>query len=227
MSEDHDCSNHSSTAVADPVEPPSTEFPEGEVPNFLDLEPTDVSAEKVRPLSAKIRFAFRDDDETILTRIEIASEEQFNELFADGIRAFGVFLYALQVKGPDGQPMLGHDGQPVSSIEALTGVDIEQCLMDLSRMQLAIAPRINRLKNRYIYAKMNAGDAHDIGWRSVAHGTTGDRGAKGNIDSAQDRYHAYFCYHLWSTASSFNEEITNFVFRLRDLRNWRVQAQPR
>jgi hypothetical protein len=211
----HDCAEHA-PEVVDPVEPPSTEFPEGQVPNFMDLEPGEVAEEKVRPLNEKIRFAFKDHDESILVRIETASEVQFNTLFADAIQAVNVLLTKHNMTLPGMEPGIG----------MLTGQDIEQCIMDLSRVQLLIRPELTKLKNRYIYAKMNAGDAHDAGWRSI-HGTTGDKDAKGNIASQQDRYHAYFCYHLWSTAEAFDKELTNFVFRMRDIRNWRVQAQPR
>jgi len=184
----------------------------------------------------KIRFAWRSEDEAILKRIEIASDEQFAEMFSDAVTEVERFYACLRVpRTRDGIAVLDaqqrqvwetdEKGRPLENWDQLTGQDLEQTLMNLQRIKMWIAPEVTKLKNSAVYGKMIANDAHDEAWGQVMQGTQGDRTARANRTSRIDRYHAFFRYCLWSTADAFLKELVDFMYRLKDVRYWRIQSQ--
>jgi hypothetical protein len=220
MTDDHnddheaDQSAQASTLVEDPTPPTPAEDPDEALAN----------PEVTEPLTEKIRFAWRSSDESILTRIELAAETQFAELFADSLIVVDNLYSALRV--PDGQGgWVMYGNRPFEDWDQLTGQDLERAIMDLMRIKMIVAPAVNKLKSRAVYAKMTADDTKDASYKKVVSGTIGDRTARANRDSQQDRYHAFFNYHLWSVADVFLQQIVDLMFRLRDVRNWRISAQ--
>jgi hypothetical protein len=184
----------------------------------------------------KIRFIWRTEDQSFLDRIEAVADEQFAKLFSEAISSVDRFYEALYTpRYRNASPVVdrfgrqmwetGNDGKPIENWDQLTGQDIEQVLMNLQRIKMTNAPAINKLKNEAIFAKMRADDIKDDTWQSVMQGTQGDRTARANTRSREDRYHAYFRYYLWSVADIFNRELVDFVFRLKDVRYWKIQAQ--
>jgi hypothetical protein len=184
-------------------------------------------------ITDKIRFRWRDEDAIILKRIEAAAEVQFSEMFAGAISEMNIFYVALRVPETNeygvitGQWLRDEHGCYVEKWSQLDGQALEQCIMNLMRIKLVTAPQIAKLRNNAIYAKMVADDTKDETWPTVKAGTMGDKASKANRVSRVDRYHAFFNYSLWAVADTFQREIVDFMFRLKDLRNWRVQAQPR
>jgi hypothetical protein len=210
--------------------------------NELSQAVDDFLAEQQKaPITEKIRFVWSESDQSILDRIDVAAATQFAELFADAIAVMNGFYAALRVPvhdphtgmtmtAPDGSWVWETDpvtGRPLERWSQLDGADVEQCIMNLTRLKLWVAPEVNKLKSRAVYAKMVSEDTKDDARKRVASGTVVDKNSKANRESRQDRYHAYFVYHLWSTAQVFLDLIVDFIFRLRDVRSWRVQAQQR
>jgi len=188
----------------------------------------------------KIRFAWRPEDQAILDRVRLAADRSFAQLFSEAVAVIDGFYETLRIPevnqhgvvvlGADQRPIWRRDpgtGKFVEQWDQLTGQDIEQALMNIQRIRFQAAPEVNWLMNEAIYARHVADDAKDEAWASVIQGTQGDRTAKANRVSRQDRYHAYFRYVLWSHADTFMREMTAFAKKLSDVRYWRVQSMPR
>lgn len=222
MTDDHDGHEHvedqsaaATTLVEDLAQDPS---PIGEL-NAEELE-----EQQTASLTEKMRFVWRPEDEIIVSRIELQADQHVHHLFANAFAVLQRFYAGLRV--PDGRGgYLIEDGKYVERWDQLTGTEVERAIMDLAALKLAVAPEVNRLKSKAIYAKMVANDFKDESYRKVVSGTIGDRTARANQDTRQDRYHAFFLYHLWSVADTFLREVVDLMFRLRDIRNWRVQAE--
>jgi len=177
-------------------------------------------------INEKIRFVWRPADEIILKRIEIAAEVAFAEMFSAAIAEMNAFYDSLRVPEVNeygittGRWKRDEHGRYVELWSQLDGQTTEQCIMNLMRIKLIIAPQITKLRNHAVYAKMVADDIKDDTWKTVAAGTMGDRASKANRVSRVDRYHAFFNYSVWAVADSFQREIVDFMFRLRDVRSW-------
>jgi len=193
-------------------------------------------------LFTKISFSWRPEDRAILDRIQSSANSMVEEVFGEAIAAIDRFYEQLRV--PETVNRGGHDvvcrdadnrviwrrnadGRIVERWDQLTGQDIEMLIADLLRLKLLIAPQVNQLLNEAIYAKHVAADAHDDAWGSIVQGTQGDRTAKANRASRQDRYHAHFRYVLYSTANTLLREIAIFISRLSDIREWQIRSQVR
>lgn len=197
----------------------------------LDAE---MDAQVEANITEKIRFFWRAEDDLILPRVDALAQSKFIEDFAPAIREVDRFYEALRVPKVNdfgvvipGQWETDEHGQFIERWSQLDGQTIEQCIMNLMRIKMYIAREVTKLRNQAVYAKMAADDVKDEVWPTVKGGTVGDKTSKANRRSRQDRYHAYFTYVLWSQADTFQREIVDFMFRLRDVRNWRIQAQPR
>ena len=167
----------------------------------------------------------------------MTAEAEFAEIFTDVIGVVDSFYASLWITELDGNGMMrrgvddrpiwkkGPDGLPLEDWDQLQGQSLEQTLMNLQRIKLEIVPRINQLFLEALYARHVASDMYDEAWGSVMEGTQGDRTARSNRDSRQDRYHAYFRFVLWSTVNVFLQEVTAFMKRLENLRYWQVRSQ--
>jgi hypothetical protein len=217
-----------------PENEPPAELPEGAPESVVDLE----TLEQGRWFD-KIQFAWRREDDAILSKIQIAADEMAADIFAEARREIDIFYAVIRVpKLRNGIVVLdaknrivwetieGTD-KPVEDWDQLTGQDIETAIMNLSRMKMDIALEVNKLKNQAMYGKMAADDTKDDNWGKTMSGTQGDKQARVNRESRADRYHSYFRYYLWTVADVIQREIVDFLFRLKDLRNWRINAQQR
>lgn len=184
----------------------------------------------------RITFTWRPEDASILSRIEAHSQEKFAELFGSAIEEIDRFYEYLRVpRQRDGVTVLDAYGRVVWELDAagkpeedwgqLTGQDIEQTLMNLQRIKMPLALELKKLRNQALYGKMVADDAKDDIWESQKQGTQGDRQARANRESRIDRYQAFFRYCVWSHADAFFKELNDFIWRLRDIRGWRIQSQ--
>lgn len=184
----------------------------------------------------KIRFAWRHEDQAILDQIEGTAADMISDLFDEAIAEVDRFYEVLRIPvyrngarvldAKDRQVWKTENGRPVEDWDQLTGQDIEQILMNLQRLKMSISMDVNRLKNQAIYAKMAATDIKDDNWDKMD-GRVGDKEAHVNIQSRSDRYHFFFRYYLWSCADTLLREIIDFMFRLKDVRYWRIQSQER
>lgn len=214
--------------------------------NPLDHPPTVEQSDEVVDVEAlqngkfleKIRFVWRREDEEILDRIRAAASEMFEELFGEAVVEVDAFYGSMRVPvqrngvvqyDAKGRQLWVEDpnrpGKPLERLDQLTGQDIEQALANLQRLKMELALDVNRLKNESVFAKMGADDVKDESWPKAMSGTQGDKAARANRDSRVERYHAFFRYYLWSVADAFFQEIVDFIWRLKDLRNWRIQNQ--
>lgn len=202
----------------------------------------DIVAQERSGLFTKISFNWRPEDRSILDRIRAASDDMVEEVFGEAISAIDRLYEQLRVPetvwhGPSevvcrdsgGRIIWKRNdaGKVIEKWDQLTGQDIEMTISDLLRLKLMIAPEVNRLLNEAIYAKHVAADAYDEAWGTVVQGTQGDRTAKANRASRQDRYHAHFRYVLYSTANTLLREIAIFISRLSDIREWQIRSQVR
>jgi hypothetical protein len=161
----------------------------------------------------KVKFAWRHEDSEILDKIEGAAQDVTDAMF-NGARLEVATFYAL-LRDEDGR----------ENWSRLDVHEVEQIMMNLQRIKFNMAPEVNKLKNRAGYGKMVGDDIKDISWPKTMQGTQGDKQARANRESQADRYHAYFRYCIWSSADVLLKEVTDFVFRLRDIRNWQIQSQ--
>lgn len=202
----------------------------------FDLAPVDVQElEEGNPLK-KVRFQFRHQDEYILERIQAQADEQFAELFTEAITEMNRLYDSVRVPRYHGvSPItdskgsqlweLGEDGKPIEDWDRLTGQDVEGVYLNLLRIKVFLAPTINKLKLDAMWAKIAAGDAKDDARVAIAQGLEADKTARANRDSREDRYLEFFQYYLWSTADCFYSQIIDFLYKLRDVRTWRIQSQ--
>jgi hypothetical protein len=185
----------------------------------------------------KIRFSWKPEDRTALDRIRIAASASFDQAFADAIDALDWFYLQLRVPAvrEDGQVITDAEGRtvwqkdelerPLESWSQITGDDLEKTLVDLDRIKLVVAPQVNELMLEALYARHSAQDAFDDAWGGTMDGTQGDRTARSNRESRQDRYHAFFRFYLYSQAKVFLDELTMFQKRLNNVRYWQINSQ--
>lgn len=181
------------------------------------------------------RFSWRKHDGEIRNRIEAVAADMVNELFGPAIDEIDRFYESIRiplyrngarvVDSRGRQVWQVENGRPVENWGQLTGQDIEQAVMNLARLKMSAAVEVNRLKNEAVFAKMIADDTKHDSWGKILGGTISDREARVSRESREDRYHSYFRYYLWSSADVLFREITDFLFRIRDVRNWRISDQ--
>ena len=184
---------------------------------------------------ANFRFSWRKHDGEIRSRIEAVALEMVNDLFGAAIDEVDRFYEIIRrpvlrngsrvVDSRGRQVWETENGRLVEDWDQITGQDVEQTVMNLTRLKMSAAVEVNRLKNEAVFAKMIADDVKHDSWGKILSGTISDREARVSRDSREDRYHSYFRYYLWSNADVLLREITDFLFRIRDFRNWRIQSQ--
>lgn len=184
-------------------------------------------------LFTKIRFSWKPEDRAILDRIRISADDMFQKAFAEAIETIDAFYLQLRIpEQRDGVVVTGADGRPVWKKEnghfvedwnQLTGQDVEQTLARLARLRMFLAPQVNQLFLDALYARHVASDAYDDAWFEIMDGTQGDRSARSNRASRQDRYAAYFRFYLHSVADTFMKEIASFTRLLENIRFWQTR----
>jgi hypothetical protein len=185
-----------------------------------------------RTFLQRINLSWRQEDEVFLTAVKAEAATMFHQMFADAVNEVDKFYGLLRVPvmrngeqlTVNGRPQWEQkDGKPVERWDMLTLSDVAHIIMNLERIKLAMALDVNRLRCDAIYGKMVADDVEDD-----CRGDTGaqeERKARGRMASRSDRYFAFYLYYMWSLASTFEREITNFIFRLRDVKNWQMQSE--
>ena len=179
---------------------------------------------------SKIKFNWRPEDRSIMERIESTASSVFADLFSDVVTVIDNFYAAMRVPEttPNGTVVIGpdrrvvwkrdEDGRFIERLDQLTGQDIDLAILELERLLLTITPRVNRLMLDAVAAHHIQKDAFDSAWFSVVEGTQGDRTARANQRSQQDRWFAFFKYYVYSDAQAFLGEVNAFLKRLENVR---------
>lgn len=201
---------------------------------FIDEEPVMLAESK--SLFSKITFRWRSDDQALLDRIRAAVDTVMRDLYEDGKQSIDNFYARLRIAETDpntgvairdsqGRIVWRKDerGKEIENWSQLTGQDIEQCLMELSRIKLAIAPKVNELLLEAVFAKHIHDDQFQDAYAELVEETIPGRNAYAARKTRQDKYHAFFCYYLWSSAKVFMDEINNFCRVLERVRYWRIE----
>jgi len=201
---------------------------------FIDEEPVMLAESK--SIFAKITFRWRADEESQLDRIRAAVDRVMGDLYDEGEQSIDNFYARLRVAECDpntgvvttdagGRIVWKKDdrGQEIEDWSQLTGQDIEQCLMELSRVKLEIAPKVNELLLEAVFAKHIHDDQFQDAYSELVEETIPGRNAYAARKTRQDKYHAFFCYYLWSSSKTFLDEINNFCRVLEKVRYWRIE----
>ena len=198
--------------------------------------PVDVNELELGNPLKKVRFQFRHQDQDILERIQIEADDMFAEMFSVAVAEMNRLYESVRIPRYNGaSPVvnakgeqlweLDEKGDPKEDWSRLTGQDLETVYLNLLRVKVFLAPAIQKLKLQAIWAQIAAADAKDEARIKVATGLDGDKTAKANKGSREDRYLAFFKYYLWSTADVFYSQIIDFLYRIRDVKNWRINSQ--
>lgn len=174
---------------------------QGEIEEFAALP-----KEERRSLFSKIRYTWRLEDKLIVQQIKGAAEKQFNQQFAVAMGLLDQFYAKAEHR------------------DQLTGQEIEEMLFRLSRLRFVLMPEVNQLLLDAIYAKHVSEDHYQDHWGDILDGTQGDKSAKASRESREDKYHAFFKFHIYSTADTFMKELNNFQRLLERIRDWQVRG---
>lgn len=201
---------------------------------FVDEEPVMLAESK--SLFAKISFRWRADEEALLDRIRGAVDRIVADLYGDAKTVIDEF-YA-QLRLPEINPDTGmvltdrqgrmvwrldERGKEIEDWSQLTGQDIDACLFNLSRIKMVISPQVNELLLEAVFAKHIFDDQFQDAYAELIEETIPGRNAHAARKTRQDKYHAFFCFYLWSSAKTLVEEINNFSRILERVRYWRVE----
>lgn len=201
---------------------------------FADQEP--VMLGDVKSLFSKISFRWRSDEESLLDRIRAAADTVIGNLYGQANIVIDDFYFDMRiaetnpetgvaVRDQAGRIVWATDerGQPIERWDNITGQDIEVCLMKLSRIKLEIAPKVNELLMEAVFAKHIFDDSYQDAYSELLEETIPGRNAYAARKTRQEKYHAFFCYYLWSSAKTVSAEIENFCRILERVRQWRIE----
>lgn len=189
-----------------------------------------------KSIFTKIDFKWRPYDAKQLDQIRVGVDHLFKDLFDE---AFDVIdnLYAemrvaqtnpetgVVLKDGSGRVIWQKDssGRELEQWSQLTGQDIEKCLLDIARLKLELAPKLNDLLLEAVFAKHIADDAHQDKYAELVEETVAGRNAYASRHAREEKYFAFFKYYLYSHAEAFKREIDNFARVLERIRYFRVQ----
>lgn len=199
---------------------------------FVDDEP--VMLATTRSLFDKIQFRWRADEKGQLDRIRASADTVVAHLFDDAKTVIDNFYAELRiaevnpetgmaVRDRSGRIVWQTDdrGQPVERWSQMTGQDIEQCLLGLARVKVTVASQVHELLMEAVFAKHLYDDHHQDAYAELVEETIPGRNAYAARKTRQDKYHAFFRYYLWSTASVLLKEISEFSRILERVGYWR------
>lgn len=201
---------------------------------MVDQEPVMIA--ESASLFSRITFRWRPDEQDHLDRIRASVDSMVAHLYEDAKNVIDDFYAELRI--PETDPETGilvrdqnnrvvwrtdSRGREVEDWDQMTGQDIERALLQLTRLKMEIAPRVNELLLEAVFAKHIYDDQYQDAYSELVEETIPGRQAYASRKTRQDKYHAYFCYYLWSSAKTFKEEVDNFCRILERVRYWRVE----
>lgn len=181
------------------------------------LERQEISLDETSPMVrdakkipfGKIQFSWRTEDRLILEQIKVAAQKLFEEMFTEVIT------------------LMDEQQRAFQNWDQVTGDEIEKALLALQRYRFMLGPEVNNLMLEAVYARQVSEDKYHDSWGKVMDGTQGDKVASASRNSREDKYHAFFRFHLYSTADAFYKEFVNFMRLLEKSRDWRARTQYR
>lgn len=200
---------------------------------FEQVSPVDFESPPIRD---KIRFSWRPEDEFALEKIKNLAASMMSDLFSDVFSALDDFYLEMRVpevlpsgavrRDEAGSVVWKRDenGKPLESWSQMSGQDVEEALTRLLHLRVTLSSRVNELYLDAVYARRVAADVHDEAWSAIK-GTQGDRSAHAGYTSREDRYHAYFRYHLYMSCKVVLDEVNALVKHLENVRFWRIRSQ--
>jgi hypothetical protein len=203
---------------------------------FVDEEPVMLAAGK--SLFDKISFRWRSDEQRHLDRIRSSVDTVVAHMYGEAKQVIDDFYAELRV--PQINPETGmvqrdrggrivwrrdERGKEIEHWDQMTGQDIERALMDLSRVRIDIAPKVNELLMEAVFAKHIHDDQYQDAFAELVEETIPGRNAYASRKTREDKYRAFFCYYLWSSAKVFQAEIDNFCWVLQKVRQWRIEGE--
>lgn len=209
---------------------------DGKVVNYGDDDDV-MTREKRRGPFAKLTFRWRPSDELLLEQIRAGASVAFAELFADSIKIIDKLYSAIRVPAVNSHGVNRFDengriiwetderGEVIHNWDQLTGQDIEEALVQISRLKLVASPRVNNLLMEALLAKRIHQEKRDDEYTAMIDGTIDDKNAKANRKSREDNYHAFFRFWLWSQGDVFLKELGNFQRVLERIRDRRIYNQ--
>lgn len=205
---------------------------------FVDEEPVMVASTK--SIFDKITFRWRSDERSQLDRIRASADTVVAHLFDDAKAAIDDFYAELRiaeinpetgmaVRDRQGRIVWATDerGQPIEKWGQLTGQDIERCLVDLARIKVSVSSQVHELLMEAVFAKHLHDDQYQDAYAELIEETIPGRQAYAARKTRQDKYHAFFRYYLWSTASVLLKEISEFSRVLERVGYWRTLDDKR
>ena len=183
----------------------------------------------------KIVFRWRADEKSQLDRIRASADTVMAHMFEDAKAAIDNFYSEMRVPAinPDtGMTLLDRDrrivwetderGQPIEKWSQMTGQDIERCLLDLGRIRITAASQVHELLMEALFAKHIYDDQYQDSYAELVEETIPGRQAYAARKTRQDKYHGYFRYYLWSSASTLLKEVDKFCQTLERVGSWRT-----
>lgn len=205
---------------------------------FVDEEPVMLASSK--SMFDKIQFRWRSDERSQLDRIRASADTVVAHLFDDAKAVIDSFYAELRiaetdpdtgmvVKDREGRIIWTVDerGKPVEMWSQMTGQDIERCLLDLARIRVSVSSQVHELLMEAVFAKHLHDDQYQDAYAELVEDTIPGRQAYAARKTRQDKYHAFFRYYLWSTASVLLKEIAEFSRVLERVGYWRSLDEQR
>lgn len=202
--------------------------------DFVDQGP--VLLGDVKSIFSKISFRWRADEESLLDRIRAAADTVIGNLYTDANRTIDEFYGQLRIaEHHDDTGMVQRDaqgrivwrrderGKEIEDWDQVTGQDIEACLFDLERIKLQVAPKVNELLLEAVFAKHIFDDSYQDAYSELVEDTIPGRNAYAARKTRQEKYHAFFCFYLYSSAKTVLSEVENFCRILERVRHWRIE----
>lgn len=199
---------------------------------FVDEEPVMLASAK--SMFDKIQFRWRSDERSQLDRIRASADTVVAHLFDDAKAVIDNFYAELRIAEIDpetgmavrdrqGRIVWATDerGQPIEMWSQMTGQDIERCLVDLARIRIGVSSQVNELLMEAVFAKHLHDDQYQDAYAELVEDTIPGRNAYAARKTRQDKYHSFFRYYLWSTASVLLKEISEFSRVLERVGYWR------
>ena len=202
---------------------------------FVDEEPAIMQTG--RSLFDKISFRWRADEQDHLDRIRASVDTVMAHMYGEAKQIIDDFYGELRV--PETDPETGlvvrdragriiwrtdDRGKEIEDWSQMTGQDIERALLDLSRVRIGIAAKVNELLMEAVFAKHLYDDQYQDAYAELIDDTIPGRNAYASRKTREDKYRAFFCYYLCSSANTFQAEINNYCWILQKVRQWRIEG---
>lgn len=193
------------------------------------------SLRRKNSLFRRLSYTWKQDNKAILSQIKAASDGMIGDVFESTLAALDDLYVMVRKPAVNSNGILLKDergriiweldrkGNPKEDWSLLTGQDIEETLLKLSREQIILSQRVSDLLLEATFAKHIADDSWNSFYEGYMDGTQTDKSARASRESQSERYQAFFRYFLWSKADALQRETRQVVRILERIREWRIR----